>query len=302
MAFSVIIPVLNALSTLPAAVESLLHQHLPPDYPAPTLWIVDNGSTDGSREWLLSRAAHLDTKGRLMVLLESKAGPAAARNAGIRAAMGQQPTEFYAFLDADCLPPPNWLDHFRRSLEQHPEWDAIGGPLRTSHFDNAIQQFIEVQGIMDVDGFFTAKNHPPMVLTANLVIRHDCLIRNGLFDETLAVGEDADWCWRLHWNGGRLGYDRQAVVERRHRSTLVGLARMMLQYGKGSIRVHRLHHRRLPPLPWDWTGGFRLMRALVKCILVPFRRLTPYQRLEAPLEVIRYGCFLFGRWRAWILG
>jgi GT2 family glycosyltransferase len=140
------------------------------------------------------------------------------------------------------------------------------------------------------------------VLTANLALRPRAIQRIGLFNPALPVGEDADWCWRLQWAGGQLGFVPEAPVEHRHRATPRGLARMMYRYGQGSIRVHRLHRNRLGPLDWDWVGAARLARALLKCVLIPVRRLTPYQRVEAPLEVIRYGAFLMGRWHAWLFG
>jgi GT2 family glycosyltransferase len=239
-----------------------------------------------------------------VVLDQPVPGPAAARNAGLRAALAlDPPLEMMVLLDADCVAPPDWIAAHLSAMEAHPEWDAAGGPLRTSQFDNRVQEFIERQGIMDVAGFFRARPpQPPMVLTANMVIRRRALEKVGLLNEDLPVGEDADWCWRLQWAGGVLGYTEAAAVEHRHRTTVRAFARMMVRYGQGSIRAHRLHRERLGPLAWDWVGAGRLIKALVKCLAIPVRRLTPYQKAEAPLEVVRYGAFLWGRWTAWLLG
>ncbi|HMO65446.1 MAG TPA: glycosyltransferase family 2 protein, partial [Verrucomicrobiota bacterium] len=92
---SVVLPVFNALATLPRAVASVRAQTF-------TDWelvAVDDGSTDGSGEWL-ARAAKEEP--RLRVLRRPHAGLVPALKDGLDAARG----EFIARLDADdeCLP------------------------------------------------------------------------------------------------------------------------------------------------------------------------------------------------------
>jgi teichuronic acid biosynthesis glycosyltransferase TuaG len=90
-AVTVITPVWNAEGTLAEAVASVRAQ-------TRTDWemiLIDDGSTDGSRDRAAGLAA-ADPRIRLLVLGANR-GPAAARNAGIRAARGR----FIAFLDAD---------------------------------------------------------------------------------------------------------------------------------------------------------------------------------------------------------
>jgi teichuronic acid biosynthesis glycosyltransferase TuaG len=88
---SVITPVWNAAATLGETVTSVQAQSVV-DW---EMLIVDDGSTDGSRA-LAERFAAADPRIRLLDSAENR-GPAAARNAGIRAAHGR----FIAFLDAD---------------------------------------------------------------------------------------------------------------------------------------------------------------------------------------------------------
>ena len=95
---SVITPVWNAAATLAATVASVRAQ-TEPDW---EMLIVDDGSSDGSREL----AARLAADPRIRPLaLGTNRGPAAARNEGIRAARGR----FIAFLDADDLWRPEKL-------------------------------------------------------------------------------------------------------------------------------------------------------------------------------------------------
>lgn len=102
---SVIIPAYNASGFLPATLRSVLSQ----DYPNFEVWVVDDGSTDGTAA-IVERFAARDE--RVNLLRQQNAGVAAARNFGIRAARG----EFVAPLDADDLWEVRalslWVDRF----------------------------------------------------------------------------------------------------------------------------------------------------------------------------------------------
>jgi glycosyltransferase involved in cell wall biosynthesis len=87
---SVLLPVWNAAATLPECVESLLAQSLREI----EVVAVDDGSTDGSREWLLARAR---AEPRLRVLARPHRGLVAALNPAARAARAP----FLARMDAD---------------------------------------------------------------------------------------------------------------------------------------------------------------------------------------------------------
>ncbi len=98
-AVSVVTPVWNAAGTLAETVASVRAQSFG-DW---ELILVDDASGDGSPA--LARAlAAADPRSRVLTLSEN-GGPAAARNAGIRAAAGR----YVAFLDADDLWRPQKL-------------------------------------------------------------------------------------------------------------------------------------------------------------------------------------------------
>ena len=108
-AVSVVTPVWNAEATLAATVASVQAQSRA-DW---EMWLIDDGSTDGSRA-LAERLAALDP--RLNVLGWAKnRGAAAARNAGIRAARAPR----IAFLDADDLWRPSKLARQLAFMDAH---------------------------------------------------------------------------------------------------------------------------------------------------------------------------------------
>lgn len=101
---SVVIPVYNAQATLERCLDGLLAQ----SHPAWEAILVNDGSTDASGE-VLRRYAQCDP--RFVVLEQPNAGPAAARNTGMRHARG----EWLAFVDADDVIPPDYLQQLRQA-------------------------------------------------------------------------------------------------------------------------------------------------------------------------------------------
>jgi GT2 family glycosyltransferase len=106
MRITVVIPVFNTMRFLPLTIPSV--REAADTMEGVEIIYVDNGSTDGSCEYLES----LPTEGLEVRHLER--GPsaevrnlsAAARNFGARQARG----EFLCFLDADCLIPSNYFE------------------------------------------------------------------------------------------------------------------------------------------------------------------------------------------------
>jgi len=107
LAVDVVVPVFNAETTLAETLESILGQ----SHRALTLFVVDDGSTDGSRA-IAARFAEADPRVRLVQ--QQNAGVAAARNNG--AAQGSAP--YIAFCDADDLWRPDKLTRQLQRLDQ----------------------------------------------------------------------------------------------------------------------------------------------------------------------------------------
>lgn len=103
--FSVIIPTFNRLAYLKDCLASVKTQSCPPA----EIIVVDDGSSDGSVEWL--RVAHPDVR----LIEQENAGPGAARNRGAAEARG----EYLAFLDSDDVWFPWTLATFASLIEQN---------------------------------------------------------------------------------------------------------------------------------------------------------------------------------------
>ena len=79
---TVLMSVYNGMPFLPEAVESILNQNLG-DF---ELLVVEDGSTDPSREWLLERRR---ADSRIGLLLQANTGLTRALNRGLRFARGR---------------------------------------------------------------------------------------------------------------------------------------------------------------------------------------------------------------------
>jgi glycosyltransferase involved in cell wall biosynthesis len=100
----VIIPVFNGAATIASAIDSALAQEFGGEL---EVIVVNDGSTDAT-------SSVLDAyRGRVTVLDRVNGGPAAARNAGVRASRGQ----YVAFLDADDIWMPGKLEKTLEALD-----------------------------------------------------------------------------------------------------------------------------------------------------------------------------------------
>ena len=121
---AVLMTVYNGLPFLEKAVESILSQTLK-DF---RFVIVDDGSTDGTAEYLKSVEDD-----RVSVLTQSNQGTAAAANLGL----GQIETPFIARMDADDIAMSDRLAIQLEYMKQHPDVGIIGSQVApigdTSH-------------------------------------------------------------------------------------------------------------------------------------------------------------------------
>ena len=118
MKISAVIPAFNRRHYLPRAIDSALAQTVRVD----EILVVDDGSTDGSADFVESRYGN-----RVRVVRQANSGVAGARRRGIREARG----EWIAFLDSDDEWLPDRNGELLKAAEQVPADVAwIFGALR----------------------------------------------------------------------------------------------------------------------------------------------------------------------------
>jgi len=206
---SVIVPVYNSEPFIGKCVASLLESKFDPS--SFEIICVDNGSSDGSLKILRS------FEPSIRVVVESKRGPSAARNAGLREASGV----FVAFTDADCMVDPDWLGAMVRALRRTPV-DAVGGRILARPEAGVVDRFGE---LVHDHRYAIEVCDPPYMIGMNLALRRDLLLSLGGFDERWLRIEDVDVSYRLLAAGKRLGYCDDAAIYHHNRDKLWTLMR-----------------------------------------------------------------------------
>ena len=125
----------------------------------------------------------------------------------------------------------------------------ILGPLEPG--SGAIARYESVRSPLDLGpepGAIRPRSRIAYVPTAAIVVRTNAARRIAGFDESLHIGEDVDFVWRLGEAGGRLRYEPEAVVRHRHRVGLGAWLGRRVLYGDSAAPLDRRHPGSVPPL------------------------------------------------------
>ena len=254
---SLIVCTRDRLSKLQLAMQGLLALR------CPVLWqliVVDNGSRDGSWEWLkaLERPAglHLD------VLQEARRGISHARNTGLRRARG----EIIAFTDDDCYPGESLLEELLAAFESG-EVDYCGGRILLydpTELPVSIRTGTSTERLAP-HSFIV----PGVISGANMAFRRSVLERVGEFDVLLGAGaptragEDTDLLFRCAASGCT-GMYLPALVVRHHHGRRTAEDRRGIEtayaMGRGAYYVKHACHRSTRMLMlknWYWRTSLR---------------------------------------------
>ena len=181
-----------------ACLESLRSQIGPRD----AVFVVDNGSSDGTLEAVRSQHAWA-----IVIENGSNVGFAAGNNAGMRRALGDGYGLVFV-LNNDTVVPPGAIEALVAYSDAHPEAGAVQ-PVLVRHDDPSRLDTLGLEplrtfGARDVgmgEPVGSAPTAPREIFGASgaaALIRADALRAAGLFDEDLFVmAEDADLAFRL---------------------------------------------------------------------------------------------------------
>jgi GT2 family glycosyltransferase len=161
--------------------------------------VVDNGSTDGSAEYLRQQWPEVR-----VVELPENAGFPTAINRGIEASGGR----YVALLNNDVELSPDWLERLVGELEYDPEVGFVTGKIMRHDDREVIEQaghdfFVcgqfEPRGLDQRDSGQYEERGPTTVVTAAAALyRREALRRAGNFDEDYFLYcEDGDACLRM---------------------------------------------------------------------------------------------------------
>ena len=181
MNISVVIPCFNRKNTLPRSIDSVINQTYKPS----EIIIVDDGSTDGTRDFILK--SYPDIK----YFFQTKKGVSSARNKGIR----ESSSKWIAFLDSDDEWLPQKLEKQKTQLEKHPG-------IFISHTNEIwIRNGVRVNQMkkhQKYGGYIFDKCLDICRMSPSSVLIHNRVLEDvGVFDEKLQVCEDYDLWLRI---------------------------------------------------------------------------------------------------------
>jgi glycosyltransferase involved in cell wall biosynthesis len=266
---SVVIPTFNYRAYVAQAVESALAQ----TYPHVEVIVVDDGSTDDTREVL---APYVE---RVSYMYQENQGLSAARNTGIRAARGK----WVALLDSDDLWHPRKLEMQMAYLTRHPEVGLVATDnLRSLEDGWPASLGAAGEGVpVTLQQLAVRARFGP----SSVVIRKDCFDRVGLFDPALRSCEDRDmwiriashfpivklqgplWWYRSH--EGSMTRSMQRMEENEFRMLQKSVGRIALPEFRGRVKEMAFGYAyfesaiRYAEVGQNWRGLGKLARSLL---------------------------------------
>jgi cellulose synthase/poly-beta-1,6-N-acetylglucosamine synthase-like glycosyltransferase len=222
---SVIVPVRDARDDLPALAKALARQTF--NGGRSEILFVDNGSADGSVEWLQT---NMPPGGRLLHC-SHRHNAYAARNAGVEQAVGQ----ILAFTDADCRPADDWLERGVDALRRHVR--AAGRIVVQCSRRSTLAEELDASRFLRQQRFVQES----FGATANLFVRRQVFSRVGLFDDRLVSGADHEFGSRAGAAGLAIAYAPEAVVNHRARQQFTALFGKAYRVGLGFGQEVSLH-------------------------------------------------------------
>jgi len=238
--FSVVIPTFNRRRVLAEVLAALDTQEEAPPF---EIVVVDDGSTDGTFEWLGQRTA-----GRpLRQLRQQNRGPAAARNRGVEVAAGAR----IAFLGDDTVPEGDWLArHAARHRQSTTPADGAGVAvlgytawhprMRLTPFLRYINEY----GLQFGYALIADPENVPFnfFYTSNLSLAREWLLAEP-FDESFPdpAWEDIEASYRLERRGLRLVYEPRARLLHDHPTDFRRFGQRQERAGASAVRFARKH-------------------------------------------------------------
>jgi glycosyltransferase involved in cell wall biosynthesis len=206
---SVIIPCHNTEAFLAETIESVLAQ----TRPAAEILVIDDGSTDRTREVAASFGA------RVTLRSKPNGGPASARNLGMHLATG----EYLAFLDSDDLWYPEKLARQLAAMETNPQIDLLFSEAWMFREERGARQLLRKIGYTG-DPTFRQLLFGDFIPNSTVLLRRSVVDRVGWLNEDreLIGVEDYEYWMRVAYHGTLAGLAEPLAFYRLREGSLMG--------------------------------------------------------------------------------
>ncbi|HVB51865.1 MAG TPA: mycofactocin biosynthesis glycosyltransferase MftF [Acidimicrobiales bacterium] len=276
----VVVPIFDKVAPLQSLLRQLQGFHVT---------VVDDGSPRGEEI-----RSCCESFGADLIRLDDNKGAARARNVGASTSK----RKCLWFIDADLVM-DNAFDVAQRLFPVFgdPLVAAAAPRVRGAAGSSIRERFEQHFGPLDMgerSGLVVPGGTIGYVPSASIMVRREAFGEG--FDETLRVGEDVDFVWRLYDAGWLVRYEAEIVVTHPPRDTWRSWWLQRQRYGASSAELATRHGARLAPLradPWTllaWTSvligrpsvGARIIRSARAHARDQF-----FQETENPNEVAK---------------
>jgi len=274
---TVVIATRNGERTLPEVLDAYCRMTAPEG--GWKLVIVDNGSTDRSRDIITSYQGKLP----LTYLHEGMPG----KNAALNSAVTHIDGDLVVFTDDDVFPRPGWLVCMRSASDAQPSFSLFGGVILPRWEIPAPDWIMEWVALSPVFGLTSPElmegpTTPDTIWGGNMAIRADVFKRGFRFDASIgprganyAMGSETEFVRRLAQHGYTAWHVQKSEVEhfireyQMQKSWILGRA---IRFGRGE---YRLNHAGQPITSVLWFGAPRYLyrqlleqaAQILKCLL-----------------------------------
>ena len=239
---SIIIPTYNRKNELEDLLPSLRQQVCSIAF---EVIVVDDGSTDGTREWLKILAK--EWNGRLRLFEQNHCGTGAARNLGIKHTHG----DMLVFVDSDCIAPREWLNKLT-AVFANPQVGAAGGPELSPVDDCLFRRcqsyvmtaFLTTGGLRGKKGKKLGVYYPRGF---NLAVRKHVVKSVGGFPNRI-YGDDILLGLKVRQLGYTLEFVPDAAIYHHRRATLNQYFTQLYRMGKARTEMLYLHKSLFEPV------------------------------------------------------
>ncbi len=253
MLVSVVIPTYNRLSILKKCIYALENQDLNEFIDNFEIVIVDDGSTDGTVEWLKTNSNDFP---HLKLFEQSHGGPALGRNLGVHKSRG----DIIVFIDSDLIVDKNFLIYHVRLLIKswqklgHKKCFTYGSVINTSNFDNPDYEPFKLQ---DLSWAYFA--------TGNVAIDKKILEKSGLFDTSFKLygWEDLELGERLRNMGVKLIKCPKAIGYHWHPALTLDQIPDLIRIEKERAKMGLVFYRKHPTLRVKFIVQFTLIHRIL---------------------------------------
>lgn len=230
-AYSLIIPLYNR----PREIDELLHSLTGQMFSDFEVLVVEDGSSETGEAVCNQYASQLNVR----YFYKKNEGPGKARNAGCEEAK----SDFFIFLDSDCLVPPNYLNMLDRAREKE-KFDAFGGPDAAHPSFTAVQKAINysMTSLFTTGGIRGRKKaveqfHPR---SFNMGISRRVFEETGGFS-AMRFGEDIDFSIRIVAAGFKSCLVPECFVYHKRRTDFRKFFKQVFNSGIARINLFKRH-------------------------------------------------------------